>query len=438
MSGKRDVEAGRVRARSAPTASTAKTISEGDQQRRQVRAGRQRRRAEPLQDPGLAPDHEHDREPGERGRDRRRSRASRPARKSRAADAVDRVVPVDRAEQDEEEHREQEGEEGELAAAPVRAAARPCSSWRKSLTPRAPPRSARGRPPRALGRRTSRPSSSRRSASAACGQLVQHARRLVRLEHDLAAVLAVADLGRRARRRSAPRACPRRRSGRRGGRRRGRRAARPRRGSASSAGSSCRAPRSERIVSHAARRAAGSKPVVGSSRKISSGSPTSARPRSSRRCWPPERRPHAGVALLRRGRRARSPRRRRAAARSSRRRARSISATVRFGYSADDWRTTPIRSRQSLRARRRVGAEHRRPRRRRACGSPRGSRPSSSCRRRSGPSRPKTSPRSTSKSIPRTASSAPYDLRRSRTAIAVTQLEREHARRAGRPAPRRR
>ena len=46
--------------------------------------------------------------------------------------------------------------------------------------------------------------------------------------------------------------------------------------------------RSERTISQAARRAAGSKPVVGSSRKSSSGSPTSATPRSSRRFWPPE------------------------------------------------------------------------------------------------------------------------------------------------------
>ena len=45
---------------------------------------------------------------------------------------------------------------------------------------------------------------------------------------------------------------------------------------------------SARIVSHAARRAAGSKPVVGSSRKISSGSPTSARAKSSRRACPPD------------------------------------------------------------------------------------------------------------------------------------------------------
>jgi hypothetical protein len=40
--------------------------------------------------------------------------------------------------------------------------------------------------------------------------------------------------------------------------------------------------RSERIVDQAPRRAAGSKPVVGSSRKISSGSPTSASARSRR------------------------------------------------------------------------------------------------------------------------------------------------------------
>ena len=41
------------------------------------------------------------------------------------------------------------------------------------------------------------------------------------------------------------------------------------------------------MTSQAARRAPGSKPVVGSSRKISSGSPTSASAKSSRRAWPP-------------------------------------------------------------------------------------------------------------------------------------------------------
>ncbi|HKA67391.1 MAG TPA: hypothetical protein VKG03_05740, partial [Solirubrobacterales bacterium] len=40
------------------------------------------------------------------------------------------------------------------------------------------------------------------------------------------------------------------------------------------------------ITSQACRRAEGSKPVVGSSRKSSSGSPISAIPTSSRRCWP--------------------------------------------------------------------------------------------------------------------------------------------------------
>ena len=42
------------------------------------------------------------------------------------------------------------------------------------------------------------------------------------------------------------------------------------------------------MTSHAARRAEGSKPVVGSSRKISSGSPISASATSRRRRWPPE------------------------------------------------------------------------------------------------------------------------------------------------------
>ena len=42
------------------------------------------------------------------------------------------------------------------------------------------------------------------------------------------------------------------------------------------------------MTSQAARRADGSKPVVGSSRKISSGSPISASATSRRRRWPPE------------------------------------------------------------------------------------------------------------------------------------------------------
>ena len=57
--------------------------------------------------------------------------------------------------------------------------------------------------------------------------------------------------------------------------------------------------RSERTSSHAFRRAAGSKPVVGSSRKTRSGSPTSAMPRSSRRFCPPESVFTRVVALLR-------------------------------------------------------------------------------------------------------------------------------------------
>ena len=56
--------------------------------------------------------------------------------------------------------------------------------------------------------------------------------------------------------------------------------------------------RSPRIVSHAWCRASGSKPVVGSSMKMSSGFPTSARPRSIRRFLPARERSDARVALV--------------------------------------------------------------------------------------------------------------------------------------------
>ena len=50
------------------------------------------------------------------------------------------------------------------------------------------------------------------------------------------------------------------------------------------------------MTSQAARRADGSKPVVGSSRKMSSGSPMSASAKSSRRRWPPDSRVPSGPA----------------------------------------------------------------------------------------------------------------------------------------------
>ena len=91
-------------------------------------------------------------------------------------------------------------------------------------------------------------------------------------------------------------------------------------------------PRSRRpaMTSHACRRADGSKPVVGSSRKSSSGSPTSASAKSSRRRCPPE---SARRARRRgpRGRRASSVASTGADGRSSRRRARRTPATVRSG-----------------------------------------------------------------------------------------------------------
>ena len=100
------------------------------------------------------------------------------------------------------------------------------------------------------------------------------------------------------------------------------------------------------ITSHAWRRADGSKPVVGSSRKSSSGSPTRATPTSRRRSWPPERLPARSSAFAR-GRRARSSPRRRAAPGSSRRRARASRARVSSGRIRHCWSTIPIRSRQS-------------------------------------------------------------------------------------------
>ena len=68
----------------------------------------------------------------------------------------------------------------------------------------------------------------------------------------------------------------------------GPRAARPPPGSGSSAGWSCRSARNAVIRLQNCRRASGSKPVVGSSRKSSSGSPMTPSATSSRRRWPPE------------------------------------------------------------------------------------------------------------------------------------------------------
>ena len=94
------------------------------------------------------------------------------------------------------------------------------------------------------------------------------------------ALLPAAQLARRSRPRSG---------GRRRSRRPGRRAPRPRPGSAWSAGSWCRPRRASRISSQNSRRASGSKPVVGSSRKSSSGRPMMPSATSRRRFWPPER-----------------------------------------------------------------------------------------------------------------------------------------------------
>ena len=96
-----------------------------------------------------------------------------------------------------------------------------------------------------------------------------------------------------------------------------------------------------------ARRADGSKPVVGSSRKTSSGSPISASATSSRRRWPPDSRRAERVRLpAQPDERDRAPRPA-AACGSSRRRAPGTRATVSSGSASDSCSTTPMRARQS-------------------------------------------------------------------------------------------
>jgi hypothetical protein len=212
-------------------------------------------------------------------------------------DAVDLPV-VDRAEEQEQHRREDEDEDGRLAIPPEEQLLRP------QLVPEQPHvtssaacrRRGRGRRPRASAGapRDARARAPRRPRG---GQLGEHARRLRGREHDLAAALAVADLDVGCR------------ADQLGGR------PDPDQRSLADHGDPVgellglvevvrrehdRLPRarSERTSSHAVRRADGSKPVVGSSRKTSSGSPTRATPRSSRRFWPPGERLDALARLV--------------------------------------------------------------------------------------------------------------------------------------------
>jgi hypothetical protein len=171
-----------------------------------------------------------------------------------------------------------------------------------------------------------------------------------------------------------------------------------------------------RIVAHERRRADGSKPVVGSSRNSTSGSPTSPTARSSRRRWPPE------SADTRTRSRSSSPtssssspaRRGRGYQRACMRR---TSPTVSMPGSDVSCSTTPMRARNARSAR--AGSN---PRTRTV--------PDVAWRWPSrisvvvvlpapfGPSRQKTSPGATVNETPRTASWSPYDRRRSRTSMA--------------------
>ena len=169
------------------------------------------------------------------------------------------------------------------------------------------------------------------------------------------------------------------------------------------------------ITSQSCRRDCGSSPVVGSSRKSSSGSPTSAQATARRCFWPPEsfsyqasrfsssdtaRSTSSGVAPAReeRAEEASGSRRRRAG------RAGASAGATRRAARAARARRSPSASR----------APRRRPRSDRA--GPRGSRRSSSCPRRSGRAGRSTRPRGTSRSRPSTASDAAVVLLHQRPA----------------------
>ena len=141
--------------------------------------------------------------------------------------------------------------------------------------------------------------------------------------------------------------------------------------------------RRPRIVSQARRRAAGSKPVVGSSRKTSSGSPTSARPRSS-----------GGAGRRRASGRGTSRFSSRPTSRTTSSESRGVvvpreeaqdlvdrEGGVDRGGLEDDADPRPERAIRAAG----VGAEHLDVAAVALCGSPRGSRPWSSSRRRWGP-----------------------------------------------------
>ena len=163
---------------------------------------------------------------------------------------------------------------------------------------------------------------------------------------------------------------------------------------------------SERIVDHAWRRAPGSKPVVGSSRKIRSGSPTSAERQIESAVLAAGQLPGLVSSASRPARRARSPRRPGGDA---------VVAAVHLDQLGDRQvvlhsALLEARSRRAHAARaRRAPDPSRAPWRRlpSACGNPRGSRRSTSCRRRWAPADRTPLPAQTSKLTPRTASTSP-------------------------------
>ena len=134
---------------------------------------------------------------------------------------------------------------------------------------------------------------------------------------------------------------------------------------------------------HVVARACGSMPAVGSSRNTHVG-PADERAARATAAAPARRTAGApACARRRRGRRGRAAARGRRGRRSTRRRAAAASSGRTPGYSPPSWSITPMRGRSARAVAHGIEAEHAHRRRRRARGSPRGSRRSWSCPRRS-------------------------------------------------------
>ena len=166
-------------------------MQDGGQRGAEVGARRQRRRADPLQDPVLAADHERDRHSREAGVRGAVAEHPREQHLDRRVALVGRLVAVERAEEEEEHQWEDEDEAGRLAVPPEDELLRAqlvCEDAHGALVDELEIDVLEGRAPHldllelaSLRERGGR-------------QLVERPRRLFGLEHDELAVAPVANL----------------------------------------------------------------------------------------------------------------------------------------------------------------------------------------------------------------------------------------------------